>query len=82
MLKSLSREHPLEKELEILSSILAWVSPWTGEPGRLHTVHRLTERRDLVTKQQQQHPCFKKTFFFDFPRLFLTALLLVFPLDQ
>ena len=75
---SLSREDPLEKELGILSSILAWVSPWTREPGRLHTIHGLTERCDLVTEQQQQHPCFKKTFFFDFPRLFLTAVLLVF----
>ena len=26
---------PLEKEMAILSSILAWKIPWTEEPGRL-----------------------------------------------
>ena len=36
------------------SSILAWESPWTEEPGGLHTVHGGLS--DLVTKQQQQSP--------------------------
>ena len=30
---------PLEKEMAIHSSILAWRIPWKEEPGRLHTVH-------------------------------------------
>ena len=30
---SLDREDPLEKELTIHSSILAWRIPWTKEPG-------------------------------------------------
>ena len=32
---SLSQEDPLEKEMAIHSSILAWEIPWTEEPGRL-----------------------------------------------
>ena len=33
--QSLGREDPLEKEMATCSSILAWRSPWTEEPGRL-----------------------------------------------
>ena len=32
---SLGLEDPLEKEMAILSSILAWRIPWTEEPGGL-----------------------------------------------
>ena len=35
-------EDPLEKEIAIHSSILAWRIPWTEEPGGLHTVHGVT----------------------------------------
>ena len=31
-------EDPLEKEMEIHSSILAWRIPWTEEPGRLQSM--------------------------------------------
>ena len=31
-------EDPLEKEMAIHSSILAWRIPWTEEPGRLQSV--------------------------------------------
>ena len=31
--QSLSREDPLEKEMATHSSILAWRSPWTEDPG-------------------------------------------------
>ena len=34
---SLGREDPLEKEMAIHSSIIAWKIPWTEEPGRLHS---------------------------------------------
>ena len=37
-LQSLGREAPLEKEMATHSSILAWRSPQTEEPGGLHTV--------------------------------------------
>ena len=33
--RSLGREDPLEKEMAIHSSILAWRIPWTEEPGGL-----------------------------------------------
>ena len=33
--QSLDQENPLEKEMETLSSILAWKIPWVEEPGRL-----------------------------------------------
>ena len=35
--QSLGQEDPLEKEMAIHSSILAWIMPWTEEPGRLHS---------------------------------------------
>ena len=31
--QSLGREDPLEKEMAIHCSILAWENPWTEEPG-------------------------------------------------
>ena len=33
---SLGQEDPLEKEMATHSSILAWETPWTEEPGGLH----------------------------------------------
>ena len=38
--RSLGREDPLEKEMAIHSSTLAWKVPWTEEPGR-DTTERL-----------------------------------------
>ena len=34
---SLGQEDPLEKEMTIHSSTIAWKIPWTEEPGRLHS---------------------------------------------
>ena len=36
--RSLGREDPLEKEMEIHSSILAWRVPWTEKPSRLQSM--------------------------------------------
>ena len=36
--QSLGREDPLEKEMAIHSSTLAWKIPWTEEPGRLQSM--------------------------------------------
>ena len=33
--RSLGWKDPLEKEMAVYSSILAWKIPWTEEPGRL-----------------------------------------------
>ena len=35
LVRSLSLEDPLEKEMATHSSTLAWKIPWTKEPGRL-----------------------------------------------
>ena len=35
--QSLGQEDPLEKEMEIHSSTLAWKIPWTEEPDRLQS---------------------------------------------
>ena len=50
--QSLGPEDPLEKEMGIHSSMLAWEIPWTEEPGveNIHTVHGV---ENLVTQQQQ-----------------------------
>ena len=36
--RSLGREDPLEKEMAIYSSTLAWKIPWTEEPSRLQSM--------------------------------------------
>ena len=36
--RSLSWEEPLEKEMATHSSVLAWRTPWTEEPGRLSSM--------------------------------------------
>ena len=36
--QSLGREDPLEKEMAIHSSTLAWKIPWVKEPGRLQSM--------------------------------------------
>ena len=36
--RSLGQEDPLEKEMAIHSSTLAWKIPWTEEPGRLQSM--------------------------------------------
>ena len=36
--RSLGREDPLEKEIAIHSSILAWEIPWTQELGGLQSI--------------------------------------------
>ena len=36
--RSLRREDPLEEEMATHSSILAWIIPWTEDPGRLQSM--------------------------------------------
>ena len=43
LVQFLGQEDPLEKEMAIHSSILAWKIPWTEEPGGLHIVHGVTK---------------------------------------
>ena len=35
---SLGQEDPLEEEIATHSSVLAWIMPWTEEPGRLQSM--------------------------------------------
>ena len=42
----LGQEDPLEKGMAIRFSILAWVIPWTEEPGRLQFVGLQRGRHD------------------------------------
>ena len=44
--RSLGREDPLEKEMATHSSILAWKTPWTEEPGRLQSMGSLRAGHD------------------------------------
>ena len=53
---SLGQEDPLEKEMAIHFSILAWEIPWTEEPGELQTMGSQRVGHDLGTKQWQQRP--------------------------
>ena len=40
-------EDPLEKEMATHSSILAWKTPWTEEPGRA-TDHGVSKESDMT----------------------------------
>ena len=44
--RSLGREDPLEKEMAMHSSILAWRIPWTEEPGGLQSTRWQRVGRD------------------------------------
>ena len=43
---SLGQKDPLEKGMATYSSILAWNTPWTEEPGRLQSVWSQREGHD------------------------------------
>ena len=46
-LRFLGREDPLEEEMAIHSSILAWEIPWTEKSGGL-TVHGVAKESDMT----------------------------------
>ena len=46
---SLGQEDPLEKAMATHSSILAWRTPWTEEPGRLQSMGSQRVGHDRVT---------------------------------
>ena len=51
----LGQEDPLEKEMATHSSIIAWETPWTEEPGRLQTMGLQRVGHDSATEQQQNN---------------------------
>ena len=46
--RSLGQEDPLEKEMAIHSSAIAWKTPWTEEPGSL-VVHGVAKSRTRLS---------------------------------
>ena len=44
-LRSLGQDDPLEKEMAMHSSTLAWKIPWMEEPGRLQSMGSLSRTR-------------------------------------
>ena len=56
--RALSWEDPLDKEMAIHSSTIAWKIPWTEEPGRLQSMgSNTTERLHLsLYSTFQQYP--------------------------
>ena len=47
--QSLGQEDPLEKEMAIHSSTIAWKVPWTEEPGRVKSMGSQRVRHDWAT---------------------------------
>ena len=47
--RSLVREDPPEKQMATHSSVLAWETPWTEEPGRLQSERSQKSRIRLST---------------------------------
>ena len=52
--RSLGQEDPLEEEMAIDSSIVAWEIPWTEEHGRVPSMGSQRVGHDWTTKQQWQ----------------------------
>ena len=46
LVKSLGQEDPLKEDKPVHSSILAWRTPWTEEPGGLQSAGSQRVRRD------------------------------------
>ena len=47
--QSLGWEDPLEKGMPTHSSILAWIIPWTGEPGGLQSIRVAESMTEQLT---------------------------------
>ena len=63
--RSLDREYTLEKEMATHSSILAWRTPWTKEPGGLQSMGLQRVGHDSVTSFSL-FKYIRKTFFLSF----------------
>ena len=58
---SLSQEELLEKEMATHSSILAWETPWTGEPGRLQSMG--SQKSETTLRLNKIHVCVWLSYF-------------------
>ena len=61
--RSLGQEDPLEKEMAIHSSTLAWKIPWMEERGRLQSMGR---KKSDTTERLLFHFCLLKQWAFNF----------------
>ena len=57
--RSLGWEDPLEKEMAIHSSTIAWKISWTEEPGRLQTVHGVAKSWTRLSDFTSPTPTYK-----------------------
>ena len=75
---SLGWEDPLEKEMATHSSILAWRTPWTEEPGGLQTVGLQRVRHDwrtnIFTSSGSREACNQELNSHSWGRTLLSAL--------
>ena len=58
-IRSLGQENPLEEGMATHSSILAWRSPWTEEPGELQS--RGSQESDTTEVTSHTHKVFAGT---------------------
>ena len=61
IIQSLALEDPVEKGTVTHSSILAWETPWTEEPGGLQSMGSQKVRHYLATKQKQHSLLYSTT---------------------
>ena len=59
--QSLGQEDPLEKEMAVHSSTLAWTIPWTEEPGGLQSMESQRVGHDSKHTQQSVMLFYNKT---------------------
>ena len=62
--RALGWEDPLEKEMAIHSSTIAWKIPWTEEPGRLQSIGLQRVRHDGATSLNKHRVTQVIHFFF------------------
>ena len=63
--QSLIWEDPLEKEMTIHSSILAWKIPWTEQPDRLQSeCHKESDPIEHAHAHTHVHPYYPGVYFF------------------
>ena len=65
---SLGQEYPVQKEMAIHSSILAWEIPWTEEPGGLQSMG-LQKSWTWISWTKQQQKMIRKEEELDFQDL-------------
>ena len=66
LFSNLSQEDPLEKEMETHSNIVAWIIPWTEEPGGLQSTGSQRVGHDLRQSTSMNLVTIDSGYFFFF----------------